>query len=306
MKRLLDLVASDVDDRFGRKELVESIRAASGRTLCAEVVAPAAPLLGDTSNAELVSCLGGDLLLLNMFDVDSPTLRGMPRESDPDVVRELRRLTGKFVGLNLEPTEDNLSLSGERTAVPPGRRFSPENVKKAIDQGFQFLCLTGNPGVGISSAGLARACGEARRAAGDALMIVVGKMHAAGNAREAGSKILSVESALSWVDAGADVVMFPCPGTEPGVTPEAACRLAEAVHERGALAMTAIGTSQEGADEATIRQFGLTAKTLGADIQHIGDAGWHGVAVPENVLALSIAIRGRRHAYRRMARQGGR
>jgi len=39
----------------------------------------------------------------------------------------------------------------------------------------------------------------------------------------------------------------------------------------------------------------------GADIQHIGDAGYGGMALPENILALSKVIRGRRHTYRRMA-----
>lgn len=37
------------------------------------------------------------------------------------------------------------------------------------------------------------------------------------------------------------------------------------------------------------------------DIQHIGDAGYSGVADPENLMALSIAIRGKRHTYYRMA-----
>ena len=39
----------------------------------------------------------------------------------------------------------------------------------------------------------------------------------------------------------------------------------------------------------------------GADVLHLGDADYSGVAEPMNVLAASVAIRGRRHAYRRMA-----
>ncbi|KJE28617.1 hypothetical protein LG52_726 [Geobacillus kaustophilus] len=49
--------------------------------------------------------------------------------------------------------------------------------------------------------------------------------------------------------------------------------------------------------------FALTSKMAGADLHHIGgDAGYHGIAVPENIMAYSIAIRGRRHTYIRMAR----
>ncbi len=69
----------------------------------------------------------------------------------------------------------------------------------------------------------------------------------------------------------------------------------------GKLVLAAIGTSQEGADEATVREIALSAKRGGADLLHIGDAGMSGMAVPENIQALSVAIRGRRHTYIRMA-----
>ena len=60
-------------------------------------------------------------------------------------------------------------------------------------------------------------------------------------------------------------------------------------------------TSQEGADTATIRQIALMYKMTGTDIHHLGDTGYPGVAIPENIMAYSIAIRGVRHTYHRMA-----
>ena len=66
--------------------------------------------------------------------------------------------------------------------------------------------------------------------------------------------------------------------------------------------MTAIGTSQEGADEQTIRQIALLCKMSGTDLHHLGDAGFPGIAAPENIMSYSIAIRGKRHTYARMAR----
>jgi hypothetical protein len=39
----------------------------------------------------------------------------------------------------------------------------------------------------------------------------------------------------------------------------------------------------------------------GADMHHIGDAGVLGMAVPENITAWSMALRGRRHTWHRMA-----
>ena len=55
------------------------------------------------------------------------------------------------------------------------------------------------------------------------------------------------------------------------------------------------------ADTATIRQIALMCKMAGADIHHIGDTGVPGMALPQNILAYSIAIRGERHTYHRMA-----
>ena len=59
--------------------------------------------------------------------------------------------------------------------------------------------------------------------------------------------------------------------------------------------MSAIGTSQEGARPETIRQMAVTNKMCGVDIQHIGDAGYTGLAPVENIYEMSIAIRGLRH-----------
>ena len=65
--------------------------------------------------------------------------------------------------------------------------------------------------------------------------------------------------------------------------------------------MTAIGTSQEGADVDTIRRIALECKMAGTDIHHLGDSGYTGIAAPENITAYSVVIKGLRHTYRRMA-----
>ena len=72
-------------------------------------------------------------------------------------------------------------------------------------------------------------------------------------------------------------------------------------HGKGALTITAIGTSQEGADVDTVRRIALMCKMAGTDIHHIGDTGYPGMALPENIMAYSVAIRGVRHTYHRMA-----
>jgi len=97
-------------------------------------------------------------------------------------------------------------------------------------------------------------------------------------------------------------VLIPAPGTIPGMSQQRVASLIDTAHAHGLLAMTAIGTSQEGADVSTIRQIALMSKMAGADLHHIGDTGYMGMALPENILAYSIAIRGVRHTYIRIAR----
>lgn len=82
---------------------------------------------------------------------------------------------------------------------------------------------------------------------------------------------------------------------------EYARALISCAHRHGALTITAIGTSQEGADTDTIRRIALMCKMAGTDIHHIGDTGYTGMALAENIMAYSIAVRGIRHTYHRMA-----
>ena len=148
--------------------------------------------------------------------------------------------------------------------------------------GVDMIILTGNPGIGVENQAIIHALTQLKEAVGDRVILTAGKMHASGIASEAGENILTPEDVDQFIEAGADVILLPAPGTVPG-------------------AMTTIGTSQEGADEATIRQIALMCKMAGADIHHIGDSGYMGMALPENITAYSVAIRGKRHTYRRMA-----
>jgi hypothetical protein len=133
-------------------------------------------------------------------------------------------------------------------------------------------------------------------------MLVAGKMHAAGILSEGGESILTKDDIAEFIENGADVILLPAPGTVPGITLEYARDLIVYAHKMGSMTMTAIGTSQEGASVETIRQIALMCKMAGADLHHIGDTGYIGMALPENIHAYSIAIRGVRHTYARMAR----
>lgn len=284
--RLLDATPAELRGLRGRA-LAESIRLSEGRTVVAEIVAPAPPLIQGVSNAELAAAFGADIVLLNMYDVASPAVAGTAAATCAD----LQDLTGRLVGCNLEPIE------GTAPGVALGRLATADNAKRARDLGARMIVVTANPRTGVSRAALVtRAVEIARAVAGD-VVVFAGKMHAAGIAEPP----FSPEEMKTLADAGAHGILVPAPGTVPGITVDRAAALAEGAHDAGLLVLSAIGTSQEGAGERVIEQIALWSKMAGADLHHIGDAGYAGVAVPENIMALSIAIRGRRHTWFRMA-----
>lgn len=300
LKRLIDTTARELTS-YNKAELLTAISDSEGRTPAAETIGTVTPMLINITNAEFVASLGADLIMLNIFDVNDPIIQGLPQTSPEDTIREVKRLTGRMVAINLEPA---VIKDGQEESVwnlTTGRQATVENARKAADMGVDMIVLTGNPGVGVDNEAIIQALSRLKEAVGDRVILTAGKMHASGIISEAGEKILTEKDVEAFVDAGADVILLPAPGTVPGITMEYAGNLIRKAHEKGALAMTTIGTSQEGADEATVRQIALMCKMAGADIHHIGDSGYMGMALPENITAYSVAIRGKRHTYRRMA-----
>ncbi len=301
MKRILDCHGSDFQ-RMGRKELLAAIAGGEGRAIACETIGTLTPLWGDITNGEFAAAMGADILLLNLFDVENPQLRGLLDTPPENVIRKLKSLTGRPVGINLEPVEEALPDQLETIwALTGGRKATVANAKKAADMGVDFLVLTGNPGVGVTNAAIESTLRRFRQELGDGMVLIAGKMHASGVLTEGAESILTKADIQGFANAGADIILMPAPGTVPGLTMEAVRELVMFSHSLGCLTMTAIGTSQEGADTATIRQIALMCKMTGTDIHHLGDSGYCGMALPENIQAYSIAIRGARHTYRRMA-----
>jgi hypothetical protein len=283
--RLLDLDRAALAALSGR-DLLAAVAAAEGRTVVAEVIAGGAPLAEPADNVEVVAAMGADLVLLNRIEeAMADGAWRLPRLGRLAGLGELARRVGRPVGANLEPGD-----------VPAPRRATPEAARVLVGSGAAFLCLTANPGTGTSLADLARATAAIRAAIGPDPAIWAGKMHQAG-----ATEPLTPGGVAALVDAGADAALVPLPGTVPGVTREAAAAIVQAVHAAGGLAVGTVGTSQEGAHPALMDALGLVAKEIGIDLHHLGDAGLGGSPDPEVVYRYSVAIRGRRHTWRRMA-----
>ena len=233
------------------------------------------------------------LFHLDCFDCNHPEIKGLPACDNP--VDKLKEIVGRPIGCNLEPVDLDADLMEERRVISTGRQATKETYIKAQELGFNFICLTGNPGVGVSNHSICEAIKEAKKYFKG--LIIAGKMHAAG----IDEPIVDMESIKEFIEAGADVILMPAVNTVPGLSEQEVTEACRYIKAHGALSLSAIGTSQEGADEGTIREIALLNKRCGIDIQHIGDAGFCGIALPENIMALSIAIRGKRHTYHKIA-----
>jgi len=301
MKRILDCTASDFLN-ITKDELLYAIAAGEGRTVVCETIGTITPMLGDITNAEFAASMGADIVLLNIFDVQKPYIAALPKTEPENVIRKIKELTGRPVGINLEPVEVKEEDDEDNMwAMTGGRKATLENAKRAVEMGVNMILLTGNPGNGVSNTAITQTLSLYKKEVGDKVILAAGKMHASGILSEAGEKILTKEDVKEFQEAGADIILMPAPGSVPGITVEYIKELVNYAHSLGCLTLTSIGTSQEGADVATIREMALMCKMAGTDMHHLGDSGYGGVALPENIQAYSIAVRGIRHTYRRMA-----
>lgn len=293
MKRLISSNASDLTS-YSSKELKQSIKASEGRTVCAENVAVREAFIGDITGAEIATAFGADLILLNGVDVLNPALAGIKDQAD--FVNELKKLVGRPIGVNLEPVDPNANMMENSLEISKGRTVNEESMKALDKLGMDFLCLTGNPGTGVTNKTITEAVKLAKENFSG--LIIAGKMHSSG----VDEPVTSKETIETFIESGADIILVPAVGTVPGFDSDELKEAVKIAHKNDVLVMTAIGTSQEGSSKETIRQIALANKICGVDIQHIGDAGYGGLAPVENIFELSVAIRGIRHTVSMVSR----
>lgn len=300
-KRLISATSSEIS-QMTKEELKQSIAASEGRVVLSENVVLHPPLESNITYSEIARAYGADMVLLNAFDTLNPVILGMygknfyDGEAMPEtIIKDLKKLVGLPIGVNLEPVDNTAKMAEERLTIAQGRQATSSTYERANELGFDFICLTGNPGVGVTNEAIISSIKEAKKTFNG--MIIAGKMHAAG----VKGAVVDEQALKAMVDEGTDVLLIPAVGTVPGVSDEDVKPVIAYAHEQDVLVMSAIGTSQESAEPQTIREIALRNKILGADIQHIGDAnlGIHGI---ENIEVLSNTIRGKRHTVARKAR----
>lgn len=273
-------------------DLKQSILASEGRVILSENVVTQ-PTLGRLTTSELAVAFGADMVLLNALDVLNPEIKGLPATKTP--IASLKKLIGRPLGANLEPVDPTATMLENRLIIPEGRQATTTTLKTAATLGLDFICLTGNPGTGVSNHAIEAAITLAKKLFSG--LIIAGKMHGAG----VDEPIIDLPVIERFLQAGADIILVPAVGTVPGITDEQIQTVTALAHAHHALVMSTIGTSQEGSGARIIEAIALRNKIDGVDIQHIGDAAWGIVSPFETLYPLSRAIRGERHTLVRMA-----
>lgn len=293
VKRFISSNASEILSMTAL-ELKQSIKASEGRVILSENVAFKESYIGDVTNAEIARSFGADLILLNGIDIFQPFVAGL--DAKEDFVQELHRLVGRPIGINLEPVDSQAQMAGERLIIDEGRQASLATIQRAEELGVDFICLTGNPGTGVTNQAIIDTIRVVKENFSG--LLIAGKMHASG----VDEPVADLEAIAQFIEAGVDIVLAPAVGSVPGFDEQDLKQIVRLAHQKGALVMSAIGTSQESADEDIVKQMAIRNKICGVDIQHIGDSGYGCLAPVENIFAMSKALRGQRHTISMISR----
>jgi len=283
MKRIISCNASDFKE-IANNDLKQSIYQSEGRVVMAECAASNECLVGGVSNAESLSAFGADLILVKGLDVENPKVSGI-QANEIDTIKVMKELTGRVVGIGLEVVPNDFQYEN-------GFRLSEKSLKSALILQPDFICLSAYRNPNTTSEVIEEAIKLVRKEYKGLLII-----NKYGSAKE----ILEDKSYKTYVSLGADIITLPMPGSVAGIQVRNITPIVNEIKEAGGLVNMSVSTSQEGSNVETIQRLAINSKEAGSDMYNFGDAHQNGMASVDNIMALSIAVRGKRHTYFRMA-----
>jgi len=313
VKRLINSTKSEIL-KMNAKQLKESILASEGRVIMSQHhVKLNTGLIDGVTNAEIQAAFGADAVMINGYDfVDEEKNLGFREVKGGDIaekpysLKQVKEWAGVPLGIYFECASEDAEVAGERyVELRAGRIASKENFLKAAALGADFIVLGGNPSSGTTFESIIEATKLAKETLGDQVLICAGKWEDGTIEKVLGDPLSerpSNDIIKDLIDSGADCITLPAPGSRHGITIEHIRKCVEFAHsyKPGTLTLSFLNSSVEGADVETIRQIALMMKQTGADIHAIGDGGYAGTPLPENVYQLALSIKGRRHTIKRM------
>ncbi|MDR1794088.1 MAG: hypothetical protein LBR25_01645 [Erysipelotrichaceae bacterium] len=294
-------------------DLKKSIMASEGRVIMTQFFVWG-NVMGGVNNAELQQAFGSDMVMMNGYSTD-PKVKPLGLRNPKGgtyKIRDLKKIVDIPLGVYLECGDPEFLKQQETTSygvnmLSPDRIASRENLIKIKEAGADFVVLAGNPGSGVTHENIIKNVKIAKEVLGDDILIFAGKWEDGVYVKVLGDPILGVDESKRIIkellDAGADCITMPMPGSRTGVTVNDMRELVTFIHtyKPGSLALSFLDASIEGADEETIRKCAVLSKQTGADIHCLGDADLQGSTRPENVYSFSIAAKGRLKTWFRMA-----
>lgn len=302
--RMISASASDFE-KMTPIDLKESVYKSEGRVIMGQhLLFDGAGLVRGITNTEVLFAFGADMVMLNTIDLDdlgnNPGLQGL---SLIELKARCRRPIGVYLGC---PSAKNKDAGKKVLYRSEGMLCTPEHVAKCLEWGVDFIVLGGNPGSGTSIEDVIECTRWIKEQYGDQIFLFAGKWEDGITEPVLGDPTAQRDDKATikrLIDAGADCIDLPAPGSRHGISVHHIQELVQFVHtyKPGTLAMTFLNSSVEGADSDTVRLIALKMKETGADIHAIGDGGFASCSSAENVHQLSISIKGRPYTYFRMA-----
>lgn len=106
-------------------QLKQSIKASEGRTVLSENVVTE-PAIDNLTTSEIAAAFGADLILLNLFDTLNPKVSGLEVDKPENTVKKLQKLTGRPIGVNLEPVDEKAEMESTKLQISSGRTANVE------------------------------------------------------------------------------------------------------------------------------------------------------------------------------------
>ena len=302
LTRFIDCTYDQMEE-MNAPEMKRSILMSEGRVLCAQTNSMCVNHVAGVTNLEVCAAMGSDMIMVNTYHLGNDQYNPSFKNLTFQRLKELSRCClGIYLECSRQSSGSDFTLGGSDYLA--GRIATKENLEKIMELGAKFVVLGGNPGQGTKLDIVIESVRKAKEIVGDKCLIMAGKWEDGVDEKVLGDPMADYDAKeiiQKLVEAGADVITLPAPGSRHGITVECIRDLVTYTHQLGAAALCFLDSSVEGADEDTIRMISLWMKQTGADIHAIGDAGYVGMPVPENIYTMSIALRGRRFTFKRMA-----
>lgn len=274
-RRLISTSRSEIR-AMSAAELKESIRDSEGRVVLCQNYVGLHPLVGGSTNAELAQAFGADMIFFNGYSMtpgaSQPGLQVEQWENGSFVqksyrLKDMKALIHVPLGIYLEcGTHDVYATSTSGTnLVRTDRVASDENLRRGLEERADFVILAGNPGTGTDNRMIVDAARRAKETLGDQVLIFAGKWEDGSGEKVLGDPLAGYDAKQiirKPIDAGADCIDLPAPGSRHGISVAMIQELVQYVHsyKPGTLVMFFLDCSVDGADPDTVRLIALMMK----------------------------------------------